>query len=271
MVYENLLYSVEDRVATITLNRPERHNALSMALVDEIMAVVAEADADPEVRVLIVTGAGGKAFSSGYDIKESAQKPKRTIEQWRARMQKDIKFTYSVWDCSKPVIAMVDGFCLAGALELAMCCDMRFCSEVSTFAALEARFSNGIATMIMPWLLGQRARMLIYTGDTIGADEAFRLGLVDQVFPKVTLQVEVTKIARRMSRVSLECLQWNKRSINHAFETMGLRNAIMYGAEACAMMDSIGSPEAAQFDSIRREQGMAAALKWRSEQFSPYE
>ena len=150
MVYENLLYSVEDRVATITLNRPERHNALSMALVDEIMAVVAEADADPEVRVLIVTGAGGKAFSSGYDIKESAQKPKRTIEQWRARMQKDIKFTYSVCDCSKPVIAMVDGFCLAGALELAMCCDMRFCSEVSTFAALEARFSNGIATMIMP-------------------------------------------------------------------------------------------------------------------------
>lgn len=71
MAYENLLYSVEDRVATITLNRPERHNALSTALVDEIMAVVVEADADPEVRVLILTGAGGKAFSSGYGIKES--------------------------------------------------------------------------------------------------------------------------------------------------------------------------------------------------------
>jgi enoyl-CoA hydratase len=127
--YQNLLLSIDDRVATITLNRPERHNALSVALVDEIMQAVAEADADPNVRVLILTGAGGKAFSSGYDIKESAQKPKRTIEQWRARMQKDIKFTYSVWDCSKPVIAMIDGFCLAGALELAMCCDMRFCSD----------------------------------------------------------------------------------------------------------------------------------------------
>ena len=85
------------------------------------------------------------------------------------------------------------------------------------------------------------------------------------------MQAEVTKIAKRMSRVSLECLQWNKRSINHAFESMGLRNAIVYGAEACAMMDSIGSPEAAQFDTIRREQGMAAALKWRAEQFAPYE
>jgi enoyl-CoA hydratase/carnithine racemase len=271
MTYQNLLYTADDRVATITLNRPERHNALSVALVDEIMAAVAEADADPEIRVVVVTGAGGKAFSSGYDIKESAEKPKRTTEQWRARMQKDIRFTYSVWDCSKPVIAMIDGFCLAGALEFAMCCDMRYCSEVSSFAALEARFSNGIATMIMPWLIGQRSRALIYTGDTIKADEAFRLGLVDKVFPKKDVHAEVMKIAKRMSRVSLECLQWNKRAINHSFETMGLRSAIAYGAEACALMDSIGSPEAAQFDSIRREKGMAAALKWRTDQFAPYE
>jgi enoyl-CoA hydratase/carnithine racemase len=271
MTYQYLLYAVDDRVATITLNRPERQNALSEALVDEIIAAVAEADADPSVRVLVVTGAGGKAFSSGYDIKESAEKPRRTTADWRARMQKDIKFTYSVWDCSKPVIAMIDGYCLAGAFELAMCCDMRVCSEVSTFAALEARFSNGIATMIMPWLIGQRARALIYTGDTIGADEAFRLGLVDRVHPKASLQAEVTKLAKRMSRVSLECLQWNKRALNHTFETMGLRTAIAYGAEACALMDSIGSPEAEQFTALRREKGMAAALTWRAEQFAPYE
>lgn len=271
MNYQNLIYSSDDRVATITLNRPDRHNALSVALVDEIMAAVAQADADPEIRIVIVTGTGGKAFSSGYDIKESAEKPKRTLAEWRARMQKDIRFTYSVWDCSKPVIASIDGFCLAGALEFAMCCDMRYCSDDSTFAALEARFSNGIATMIMPWLLGQRCRSLIYSGDTIGADEAFRLGLVDKVFPKKDLHSEVLKIAKRMSRVSLECLQWNKRAINHAFESMGLRTAIQYGAEACAIMDAVGSPEATQFDSIRREQGMAAALKWRKELFAPYE
>ena len=271
MDYENLLYAVDDRVATITFNRPERHNAFSQALVDEIMAAVAQADADPEVRVVVVTGAGGKSFSSGYDIKESAQQPKRTTADWRARMQKDIRFTYSVWDCSKPVIARIDGFCFAGGLEFAMCCDMRYCSDTSTFAALEARFSNGIATMMMPWLVGQRSRALIYSGDTIPAQEAFRLGLVDQVFPQEALHAEVDRIAKRMSRVSLECLQWNKRAINHTFETMGLRTAIQYGAEACALMDSIGSPEAAQFDTIRREQGMAAALKWRAGQFAPYE
>jgi enoyl-CoA hydratase len=271
MSYEFLLYSVDDRVATITLNRPERHNALSQPLVDEIMAVVAEADADPDVRVLVITGAGGKAFSAGYDIKDTADKPKRTLAEWRARMQKDIKFTYSVWDCSKPVIAMIDGFCYAGALEFAMCCDIRYCSDAAKFAAVEARFSNGIATMIMPWLVGQRCRALLYTGDSFDSSEAFRLGLVDKVFPKATLQAEVMKIAKRMSRVSLDCLKWNKRSVNQAFETMGLRNAIMYGAEASAIMDSVGSPEADMFDTIRRNEGLAAALKWRTDQFAPYE
>jgi enoyl-CoA hydratase len=271
MPYEQLLYAVDNRVATLTLNRPERHNALSQQLVDEIMAAVAEADADPEIRVIILTAAGGKAFSAGYDIKESAHKPKRTLAEWRARMQKDIRFTYSVWDCSKPVIAMIDGLCYAGALELVMCCDMRYCSDDAKFAAIEARFSNGIATMIMPWLIGQRSRQLIYSGDVFDSAEAFRLGLVDKVYPKADLHAEVRKLALRMSRVSLECLQWNKKSINQAFEIMGLRTAIQYGSEACAIMDAVGSPEAATFDSIRRDQGLAAALAWRTEQFAPYE
>jgi enoyl-CoA hydratase/carnithine racemase len=271
MSYQFLLYAVDDRVATITLNRPERHNALSQPLVDEIMAAVAQADADPDVRVLVITGAGGKAFSSGYDIKDSAEQPKRTLADWRARMQKDIRFTYAVWDCTKPVIAMIDGYCFAGALEFAMCCDIRYCSDTSSFAAIEARFSSGIATMIMPWLIGQRCRALIYTGDTIDSSEAFRLGLVDKVFPKASLHAEVMKVAKRMSRVALDCLKWDKRSVNQAFETMGLRNALMYGAEASAILDSLGTPEAERFDAIRRSDGLSAALRWRTDQFAPYE
>jgi enoyl-CoA hydratase/carnithine racemase len=271
MTYQNLIYAVEDRVATITLNRPERMNALSQALVGEIMAAVSAADRDPEVRVLLVTGAGGKAFSSGYDIKESLEQPKRGLVEWRARLQKDIAFTYSVWDCSKPVIAAIEGFCLAGAFEFAMCCDIRYCADDAKFGAVEARFSNGIATMIMPWLIGQRCRALIYTGDTFDAAEAYRLGIVDKVFAKKDLAAEALKVARRMSRVSLDCLKWNKRSINQTFETMGLRGAIQYGSEACAIMDASGSPEADMFDTIRRSKGLPEALKWRGEQFSAYE
>ncbi|MBV8837007.1 MAG: enoyl-CoA hydratase/isomerase family protein, partial [Alphaproteobacteria bacterium] len=234
MTYQHLLYAVEDRVAKVVINRPDRHNALGKLTVDELIAALAAADADPEVRVVVITGAGGKAFSAGYDIKESAEAPKRTLAEWRARMQKDLKFTYAAWDCSKPVIAMIDGFCLAGALEFAQCCDLRYASEDSTFGVVETRFSNGIATMIMPWILGNRARELIYTGDRFGAREAHRLGLVDRVFPKQSLEAETMKIAKRMSRVALDCLKWNKRAINQTFETMGLRAAIQYGSEACA-------------------------------------
>jgi enoyl-CoA hydratase/carnithine racemase len=271
MAYQQLLYDVDDRVARITLNRPERLNALSKLLVDEIIAALAEADADPAVRVVVITGAGGKAFSAGYDIKESAEAPKRTLAEWRARMQKDIKFTYAAWDCSKPVICMIDGFCLAGALEFAQCCDIRYCSDDAQFGVVETRFSNGIATMMMPWLIGNRCRELIYTGDRFGAAEALRLGLVDRVFPKANLAAETLKIARRMSRVALDCLKWNKRAINQTFEMMGLRTAIQYASEACAIMDATGSPEAEEFDRIRRAKGLGEALKWRDSLFAPYE
>ena len=183
-------------------------------------------------------------------------------------MQKDLRFSYSVWDCSKPVIAVIEGFCLAGALEFAMCCDVRYCSDDAKLGAVEARFSNGIATMIMPWLIGQRSRALIYSGDIVDAEAAYRLGLVDKVFPKAELATQALKFALRMSRVSVECLKWNKRAINQTFETMGLRSAIQYGSEACAILDSSGSPEAEAYDSIRRSEGVPAALKWRAEQFA---
>jgi enoyl-CoA hydratase/carnithine racemase len=268
--YKHILYLVDDRVATITLNRPERHNALSEALVEEVMAAVAAADLDPDVRVLIVTGTGGKAFSAGYDMKEGAAKHKWTPAAARARTQWDLRFVSSVWECSKPVIAMIDGYCLAGALEFAMFCDSRYCSDASIFASLEARFASAV-TMIMPWLIGQRCRSLIYTGDKLDALEAYRLGLVDKVFPQAELQREVGKIAKRTSRVSLDFLRWNKRSINQTFEAMGFRSALQYGAEMAAMMLTQGSPEGDQFNEIRRSEGLVPAIRWRDEQFAPYE
>ena len=266
-----LIYEVDDRVAILTLNRPERMNALSKRLVDEIIAAIAAADADANVRVVIVTGAGEKAFSTGYDIKESAEAPQRTLAEWRARMQKDLKFTYAPWDCSKPVLCVINGYCLAGALEFAQCCDIRYCSEDARFGVVETRFSNGVATMIMPWILGNRCRELIYTGDMFGAEEAYRLGLVDRVFPKAELHAAALKVAKRMSRVALDCLRLNKRAINQTFETMGLRTAIQYGSEACAIMDAMGSPEAQEFDRLRRSQGLSEALKWRESRFAPFE
>jgi enoyl-CoA hydratase/carnithine racemase len=271
MAYETITYQTDERVGILTLNRPERLNAFSLKLRDEVVECVKQADRDPNIRVLIVTGAGGRAFSAGYDIKESAQAPKRSVSEWRDRLAGDCDFTYSVWNCSKPVIAMIDGFCLAGALEFAQMCDIRYCSDDASFGVVETRFSNGIATLIMPWVLGARCRELIYTGDRIDAEEALRIGLVNRVFPKAKLRAETIKIAKRMSQVALSCLQWNKRAVNNVYETQGFHAAMRYGIEACTIMDASDTPEYRQFDDIRRSKGLGEALRWRDEQFAKYE
>ena len=271
MAYETLLYETDDRVAIITLNRPDRLNAFSSKLKEEVVDAVAMADTDPGIRVVIVTGAGGRAFSAGYDIKETAAGPKRTVDQWRERLVEDYAFTHCLWRCSKPVIAMIDGFCLAGAMEFAQMCDIRYCSDESTFGVVETRFSHGLATLIMPWIVGARSRELIYTGDMIDAEEALRIGLVNRVFPKADLRNKTLKTAKRMSQVALACLQGNKRAINNLYETQGFDAAMRYGIEACAVMDATEMPEFEEFDEIHRSEGLGAALRWRDEQFGKYE
>ena len=271
MKYETIIYETDERVAIITLNRPERLNALNLKLCGEVKDAVVKADQDQDIRVVIVTGAGGKSFSPGYDIKESAEQPKRNLTGWRDRLAQDFEFTYSVRNCSKPVIAMINGHCLGGALEFAQMCDVRYCSDDSTFGVVETRFSMGIVTFVMPWVLGARCRELIYTGDTIGAAEALRIGLVNRVFPKSELQAGTMKIAKRMSQVAIESLTWNKRVINNTEEAMGFQTAMRYGLEACVLLDATGTPEYQEYDRIRRSTGLADAMKWRDGLFKKYE
>lgn len=271
MVYETLLYHVDDRVAVITMNRPERMNSFSLKLRQEIVHAFKAADADPEARVVVIKGAGGKAFSAGYDIKETAVAKDRTLDDWRAILGEEYEFCKSPWDCSKPVIAQIDGFCLAGGLEFAQMCDVRYCSPESKFGVVETRFSNGILMLAMPWVIGQLSREKIFTGDTFDAAEAMRIGLVNRVIPKADLEAETMKVAKRMSRVAMACLQWNKRAINQTYETMGMSAAMRYGFEACVMMDATETPEYKVFNKLRVEKGLNDALKHLKDTFAPFE
>jgi enoyl-CoA hydratase/carnithine racemase len=267
--YKTITYSADDRVATITLNRPDKMNAMSLALCDEVEDAVRTADQDDDVRVLILTGAGGRAFSAGYDLGDE-ESDLRTIENFNERLNHDLRYTYSVFNCSKPVIAMINGYCLAGALELAQMCDVRYCSDDSRFGVVETRFAAGIATLAMPWVVGARCRELIYTGDMIGAEEAYRIGLVNRVFPKADLETEVTRIAKRMSRVAMPTLKWNKRAVNNTLAAAGFHAALQYGVEACSIMDASDS-EFKKFDELRRTVGVTEAIKWRDSIFTPFE
>ena len=271
MSYNTITYEMDDRLAVITLNRPKRLNALSIELCEDVKDAARRADADSQIRVLVITGAGGKAFSAGYDIKDEDEAMKESVEEWWENLNFDYDFTFSVWNCSKPVIAMIDGYCLAGGLEFAQMCDLRYCSDDSRFGVVETRFAAGVVTMIMPWIIGPRCRELIYTGDMIDAEEAFRLGLANGVFPKTDLQDKVLEIAKRMSQVSLACLKFNKRSIHHAYESMGFHAAMRYGVAISTLLDSTKTPEFLEFDTVRREKGLRAALDWRDAQFRRHE
>ncbi|HEY2597271.1 MAG TPA: enoyl-CoA hydratase/isomerase family protein [Candidatus Dormibacteraeota bacterium] len=270
MSYRTILYEVDDRVATVTLNRPDKMNAMSQELIGELEDAIRAADEDPDVRVVVLTGAGGKAFSAGYDI-SGVDGSMSTVEEWSQRMHRDYTFSTAVWKCSKPVIAMIDGYCLAGGLELAQMCDIRYCSSDSTFGVVETRFSTGIVSLAMPWIVGARCRELIYTGDLFAAAEALRIGLVNRVFPASDLRQETLKIAKRMSRVALAALQWNKRAINNTYAAMGFHTAMQYGVVAASILDATQTPEYQAWEEIRRSQGLAEANRWRRDLFAPYE
>ena len=271
MTYQEILYAVDDRVGVITLNRPERMNSFNLRLRQDVVAALKAAEADQEVRVVVIKGAGGKAFSAGYDIKETAVAKDRTLDDWRAILGEEFQFCRSPWDFSKPVIAQIDGHCLAGGLEFAQMCDIRYCSDDSMFGVVETRFSNGILMLAMPWVIGQLSREKIFTGDTFGAEEAMRIGLVNRVFKKADLERETMRIAKRMSRVAIACLSWNKRAINQSYAAMGFNSALQYGFEACVMMDATETPEYKAFNKLRVEQGLGAALKHIKDGFAPFE
>jgi enoyl-CoA hydratase/carnithine racemase len=269
--FETIELSYDDRIAIITLNAPQTLNAISLKMSEEFPAALKQAEESSATRVIIVRGSGGRAFSSGYDIAEETEGARYTPATWAARLEHDLAFTLAVWNCKKPTLAAIEGYCLAGGMEFAGMFDIRYCSDDAKFGVVDTRFSTGVSTLILPWLVGARCRELIYTGDIFDAARAERIGFVERVFSKEALYAEVLKIAKRMSMVATECLNVNKQAINQTFETMGLMSALKAGNASAALLNSMDTAEYRQFDQIKREQGMKAALKWRAAQFKPFE
>ncbi|MBR1165069.1 enoyl-CoA hydratase/isomerase family protein [Bradyrhizobium elkanii] len=269
----DILYEVNDRVAVITLNRPKKLNALSRRLRGEFQQAIAAADHDPDVRVVLLKGAGGRAFSTGWDLSddESKDETSRTMNSRSSSTDASVRFLRAPWDCSKPVIAMIDGHCLAGGMELAQMCDIRYCSEGSRFGLPEVRLGLGMLTVpALSWLAGQRCRELIYSGDTFDAAEANRLGLVQRVYPKERLESEVLRIAKRMSRVALPALTWSKKALNNTLQAAGFDAAMQYGAGSSLIIGSMGT-EFSKFGELVHAEGMKAAIAWRDSLFAPFE
>ena len=165
MGFSTIIVETIDRVARITLNRPERTNALNQAMLGEIGEALDGIERDANIRAVIVRGAG-TAFSSGFDLKEQMERRPQGVEQWRPILRKDFDTIMRFWHCPLPTIAAVRGPCLAGACELALACDITIAAEDAFFGEPELKFGAGIVAMILPWIVGPKmAKEIILTGE----------------------------------------------------------------------------------------------------------
>jgi enoyl-CoA hydratase len=216
---ENTLLERRGRVALLTINRPEKLNALNIATRKELADALDELRDDTEIRVVILTGAGEKAFVAGADINEFAG---RTAVQQRAVMKAKSIFT-AAEELPKPLIAMINGFCLGGGCELALSCDLRIASDRARFGQPEINLGiipGGGGTQRLTRLIGEgKAMQMILTGEMIDAAEAHRLGLVNEIHPAAELAEKTFELANRIAEKSPVALAMGKTAVKNAART----------------------------------------------------
>ena len=214
--YESILVERRERVAIITINRPEKRNALNIQTRAEGAAALNELGADDEVRVVVITGAGDKAFIAGADIAEFAERT--AITQREVMLERGLFNAFDTFP--KPVIAMVNGYCLGGGCEVALACDIRVASDKASFGQPEINLGiipGGGGTQRLTRLVGEgKAMEMILSGEIINAEEAFRIGLVNHVVPADQLEAKTMEIANRIAEKSPIALRLAKEAVKVA-------------------------------------------------------
>jgi enoyl-CoA hydratase len=220
MGYENVILEKEDRIAILTVNRPKALNALNAATLMDISSAVLDIAADPAIDVLIITGAGDKAFVAGADIAFMQNLPAMEARAFAILGQEIFR---KIETMEKPVIAAVNGFALGGGCELSMACDIRLASDKALFGQPEVGL--GITpgyggTQRLPRLIGEgRAKELIYSATNINAEEAYRVGLVNHVYPSEALMEEAKKLAKKIAKQAPIAVRLSKNEVNRGMQT----------------------------------------------------
>jgi len=242
MTEEVILTSVVDRVATLTFNRPDKLNALSLDLIKRSVEALNEWSANPQIGCVIVTGAG-RAFCAGGDVSTMAQDNAETLEQKIDRLRQMHELSRVLYDMPKVTIASVNGFVMGAGLGVCLACDLRIASGQARFGTAYAKVGYG-GDFGTTWLLtqyvgGPKAKELFFLGDIIDANEAHRIGLVNRVVPHDSLQSEVSNTASRIAQGPLTSFRYMKANINLAssadFRTMLDREAETH--MRCSMTD----------------------------------
>jgi enoyl-CoA hydratase len=280
MEFETILYEKEGGKARITLNRPEKLNALSMKLQRELNQALWEADNDAAVHVIILRAAG-RAFCAGYDLTPMQSPPPKSdrneaytnVYRGMASMDVDIwqlerqqRERMAIWEIHKPVIAQVHGYCLAGGTDLALLCDLVVVADDAVIGFPPVRAMGSPPAHMWTYLVGpQWAKYMLLTGDSIDGRKAAEIGVALKSVPADQLEAEVEAIASKMEKIDVELLSPNKRIVNVALELMGARTIQRMAAENDGRAHQ--APAVREFGRLAMTQGLKAALEWRDSKF----
>ena len=270
MRFSTLRYAIDGRIARVTLNRPERLNAINERMPREIRSAVEAANADDRVHVIVLAGAG-RAFCAGYDLKQFAEgdpanrwtqpMPWDPMHDYRG-MKANTEDFFSIWRSYKPVICKVHGYAVAGGSDIALCADLVVMAEDARIGYMPARVWGCPTTAMWVYRLGaEKAKRMLLTGDTIDGRTAKAWGLVYDAVPAAKLDAAVNALAKRIAGVPKNQLMMQKLMINQAYENMGLASTQMIAT----LFDGITrhSPEGLWFKEYAEQNGFHEAVQWR--------
>ena len=277
MDLETIDYSVADRVARITLSRPERLNAINGQLVADLRAAVVAANDDSDVSVMILSGSG-RAFCAGYDLdwgtKAEDASQRAMAGQWDPvrdyiGMSRNVRVYMSLWESPKPVIAQVHGWCVGGGTDLALCSDLIVMAEDAQIGYPPARVWGEPTTVMWVYRLGlEHAKRLMLTGESLTGTQAERYGLASKAVPADRLAAEAEALAARLATIPVNQLVMSKLLVNQAYENMGLRTSQLIGT----LFDGTArhTPEGVAWRDLALNVGVREAGRRRDAPFGDY-
>lgn len=277
MAFEAVNYEASEGIARITLNRPERLNAINGQLVADLRAAVIAANEDNAVRVMILSGAG-RAFCAGYDLdwgtKAEDANQRAMSGQWDPvrdyiGMSRNVKAYMSLWESPKPVIAQVHGWCVGGGTDLALCSDLIVMADDAHIGYPPARIWGEPTTSMWIYRLGlEHAKRLMLTGESLSGAEAVRLGLASYAVPADRVADEAEGLAKKLATIPLNQLVMSKLLVNQAYENMGLRTTQLIGT----VFDGIArhTPEGVAWRDMAMKDGFREAVRRRDAPFGDY-
>jgi len=252
--------------AIVEFNRPHRHNALTWAMYDQISDIMDKLEDDNDVKVIVFRGKG-PSFSSGFDLAEPLGGDH--LDRHRRMMRLAHRARLKVWNQPKPTIAQIHGYCLGGAHDLALACDLAVAANDAKMGVPEIQFGMGSPFLLMPWIVGiRRTKELLLTGKTYSGSEAAEWGVVNYAVPGDQVEAKVRSLVEELGQVPGPAAQLQKMGLRRLIENSGFQSSTESWLELAALGKLWPQPELDEFNAKAEAEGMKAAIEWRRKKYA---